>query len=62
VFVELMPLLAGRAVLITAAKMDDKTLRVNVIPTQANADENPALSTPLIATRSPRCTAELQAA
>ena len=29
-FVELMPLLAGRTVLITVAKMDDKTLRVNV--------------------------------
>jgi len=31
-FVELMPLLAGRTVLITVAKVDDKTLRVNVIP------------------------------
>jgi hypothetical protein len=30
VFVELMPLLAGRTVLITVAKVDDKTLRVNV--------------------------------
>ena len=29
-FVELMPLLAGRTVLITVAKVDDKTLRVNV--------------------------------
>ena len=29
-FVELMPLLAGRTVLITVAKLDDKTLRVNV--------------------------------
>ena len=46
-FVELMPLLAGRAVLITLAKADDKALRVNVIPAQAKADENPALSTPL---------------
>jgi hypothetical protein len=51
VFVELMPLLAGRTVLITVAKVDDKTLRVNVIPTQAKADENPALSTPLKASR-----------
>jgi len=33
VFVQLMPLLAGRTVLITVAKVDDKTLRVNVIPT-----------------------------
>jgi len=52
-FVELMPLLAGRTVLITVAKVDDKTLRVNVIPTQAKADENPALSTPLTYTGLP---------
>jgi PRTRC genetic system protein E len=51
-FVELMPLLAGRTVLITVAKVDDKTLRVNVIP-HAKADENPALSTPLTYTGSP---------
>ena len=44
-FVELMPLLAGRTVLITVAKVDDKTLRVNVIPALAKADDNPALST-----------------
>ena len=30
-FVELMPLLAGRTVLITVAKVDDTALRVNVI-------------------------------
>jgi hypothetical protein len=53
VFVELMPLLAGRTVLITVAKVDDKTLRVNVIPTQARADENPALTTPLTYTGPP---------
>jgi hypothetical protein len=29
VFVELMPLLAGRTVLVTVAKVDAKTLRVN---------------------------------
>jgi PRTRC genetic system protein E len=52
-FVELMPLLAGRTVLITVAKVDHKTLRVNVIPTQAKADENPALTTPLTYTGSP---------
>ena len=52
-FIELMPLLAGRTVLITVAKVDDKTLRVNVIPTQAKADENPALTTPLTYTGSP---------
>src|SRR5208282_1704927 len=52
-FVELMPLLAGRTVLITVAKVDDKTLRVNVIPTLAKADENPALTTPLTYTGPP---------
>ena len=52
-FTELMPLLAGRTVLITVAKVDDKTLRVNVIPTQAKADENPVLTTPLTYTGSP---------
>jgi PRTRC genetic system protein E len=53
VFVELMPLLAGRTVLITVAKVDDKTIRVNVIPTQAKADENTALTTPLTYTGPP---------
>jgi PRTRC genetic system protein E len=53
VFVELMPLLAGRTVLITVAKVDDKTLRVNVIPTHAKADENPSLTTPLTYTGPP---------
>ena len=52
-FVELMPLLAGRTVLITVAKVDDKTLRVNIVPAQAKADENPALTTPLTYTGSP---------
>jgi PRTRC genetic system protein E len=51
-FVELMPLLANRTVLITVAKVDDKTLRVNVIP-DGKADDNPALSTPLTCTGSP---------
>jgi PRTRC genetic system protein E len=52
VFVELMPLLAGRTVLITVAKVDDKTVRVNVIP-HGKADDNPALSTPLTYTGPP---------
>ncbi len=46
-FVELMPLLAGRTVLITVAREDDKTVRVCVIPKKTKEDENPALSTPL---------------
>src|SRR5437867_927882 len=48
-----MPLLAGRTVLITVAKVDDKTLRVNIVPAQAKADENPALTTPLTYIGSP---------
>ena len=52
-FVELMPLLAGRTVLITVAKIDDKTIRVNVIPALAKADENVAPTTPLTYTGQP---------
>jgi len=48
-----MPLLAGGTVLITVARVDDKTLRVNIVPAQARADENPALATPLTYTASP---------
>jgi len=54
VFVELMPLLAGRTVMITVARTDDKTLRVNVIPTtKSGENENPALTTPLSYTGTP---------
>jgi len=53
VFIELMPLLAGRTVLITVAKVDHKTLHVNIVPAQAKADENPALTTPLTYIGSP---------
>jgi PRTRC genetic system protein E len=52
-FIELMPLLASRTVLITVAKVDDKTIRVNVIPALAKADENTALTTPLTYTGPP---------
>jgi PRTRC genetic system protein E len=53
VFVELMPMLAGRTVMITVAREDDKTLRVNVIPKKVKDDENPALTTPLSYTGTP---------
>ena len=53
VFVELMPLLAGRTVMITVARVDDRTLRVNVIPTKTNESENAALTTPLSYTGTP---------
>jgi PRTRC genetic system protein E len=53
VFVELMPLLAGRTVMITVARVDDRTLRCNVIPTKINESENAALTTPLSYTGTP---------
>ena len=56
-FVELMPLLADRTVMITVARVDDQTLRVNVMATKSES-ENPALSTPLSCTGAP---AELDA-
>jgi PRTRC genetic system protein E len=52
-FVELMPLLAGRTVVITVARENDKTVRVNVIPKKVKEDDNPALSTPLSYTGTP---------
>jgi len=53
VFVELMPVLAGRTVMITIARIDEERIRVNVIPTKASEDENTALSTPVSLTGSP---------
>jgi len=53
VFVELMPLLAGRTVMVTVARENDKTLRVNVIPKKVKDDENQALATPLSYTGTP---------
>jgi PRTRC genetic system protein E len=47
VFVELMPLLAGRTVMIIVARENDTTLRVNIVPKQTTEDDNPALTTPL---------------
>src|SRR5690242_11228859 len=47
VFTELMPLLAGRTVLITVARESDTTIRVNVCPKRSSEGENAALSTPL---------------
>ena len=52
-FVELMPLLTGRTVMITVARENDHALRVNVIPKKARDDENPALTTPLSYTGTP---------
>ena len=53
-FVELMPLLVERTVMITVAREDNRTLRVNVIPTtKSGSAENPALTTPLSYTGTP---------
>lgn len=46
-FTELMPILAQRTVLITVARENDTTIRVNVMPKRTNESENPALTTPL---------------
>jgi PRTRC genetic system protein E len=51
-FVELMPLLKQRTLLITVARIDEK-LKVNVIPAKAKEGEGEALTTPLSYTGSP---------
>jgi PRTRC genetic system protein E len=45
-FVELMPLLKDRTLVITVARVDEK-LKVNVIPTKVKEGEEHALTTPL---------------
>ena len=50
-FVELMPLLKQRTLLITVARVEEK-LKVNVIPTKAKDAEDEALTTPLSYTAS----------
>ena len=51
-FLELMPLLKQRTLLITVARIEDK-LKVNVIPAKAKEGEDEALTTPLSYTGSP---------
>ena len=46
-FVELMPLLGERTVMITVARLNQNFVRVNVIPSRKKEDENVALTTPL---------------
>jgi hypothetical protein len=38
-FVELMPLIAGRTVVITVARENDKSLRVNVILSEKSSEQ-----------------------
>jgi PRTRC genetic system protein E len=52
VFVELMPLLKERTLLITVARVDER-VKINVIPTKAKEGEDQALTTPLSYTGSP---------
>jgi PRTRC genetic system protein E len=52
VFVELMPMLKERTLLITVARLEEK-VKVNVIPTKAKEGEEQALTTPLSYTGSP---------
>jgi PRTRC genetic system protein E len=47
VFVELMPLLGERTVMVTVARLNQNSIRVNVIPARRKEDENAALTTPL---------------
>lgn len=46
-FVELMALLDERTVMITVARLNQNSIRVNVIPARKKDDENAALTTPL---------------
>ena len=46
-FIELMPLLDQRAVMITVSRVNQHSIRVNFIPSRKKEDENPALATPL---------------
>ena len=49
-FVQLEPLLAHRAVLITVSKLEGDQLQVNICPRQLKEDENQALTVPLCVT------------
>ena len=51
-FVELMPLLKVRTLLLTIAQVGDK-VKVNVIPAKEKEDKDQALTTPLSYTASP---------
>jgi len=51
VFVELMPLLKERTLLITIARVDER-VKINVIPTKVKEGEDHSLTTPLSLTGS----------
>src|SRR5215471_21293305 len=49
-FVQLMPLLADRTLMVIVSKADDQHLTVSVVPKRMKDGESPALSTPLCCT------------
>jgi PRTRC genetic system protein E len=49
-FVQLMPLLADRTLMVFVSKADDQHLTVSVVPKRMKDGESPALSTPLCCT------------
>ena len=46
-FVELMPLLGERTVMITVSRVNQNSIRVNFIPSRKKEDENAVLATAL---------------
>jgi PRTRC genetic system protein E len=54
VFVELMPLLVDRTVMLTLARLDNDSIRVIVIPERTGDKENAALATPFVITGAPQ--------
>ncbi len=49
-FVQLMPLLADRTLMVIVSKVDDQHLTVSVVPKRMKDSESPVLSTPLCCT------------
>lgn len=52
-FVQLMPLLADRTLMVIVSKADDQHLTVSVMPKRMKDSENAALATPLCCTGTP---------
>lgn len=52
-FVQLMPMLADRTLMVIVSKLDDQHVSVSVVPKRMKESENPALATPLCCTGTP---------
>jgi len=52
-FVQLMPLLADRTVMVIVSKLDDQHLTISVVPKRMKDSENEALTAPLCCTGTP---------